>query len=99
MSDRSGNYYIYRQAIDQDSAEPLVVTPQLDNPRLSPDGEWVVFVSFAKPEGVGTSAPSSQVRRVPLSGGPTQFVLTSHGYSDHRCVPAPSHVVRCGRTD
>ncbi len=86
-TDRSGNWDIYKQALDQDSAEPLVATPQMKlTPRLSPDGAWVIYASFAKPEDLlGTSEPS-QLRRVPVSGGPSQLVLTAHGYNDHRCA-------------
>ena len=50
-SDRSGKSDIYKQALDQDSAEPFMATPQVINVvRLSPDGEWIVYDGPAKPE-------------------------------------------------
>jgi len=89
-SDRSGNVDIYKQALNEDAAEPFVATPQVDSdPRLSPDGAWVIYRSIAKPEDIDTSAPS-QLRRVPASGGPSQLGLTAHGYSDDRCARAPA---------
>ncbi len=89
-SDRSGSDHTYKQALDQDSAEPFVATPRVDIiPRLSPDGTWVIYESFAKPEDEGTSAPS-ELRRVPVSGGPSQLVLTAHGYYGHRCARPPA---------
>jgi len=103
ISDRSGHYHIYKQALDQDSAEPFVVTPQVDwNARLSPDGEWVIYDSFANLKGsslkemeVRTSG-ASQVKRVPVSDGPSQLVLTAHGYFDHRCARAPATLCLVG---
>ena len=103
ISDRSGHYHIYKQALDQDSAKPFVVTPQVDwNARLSPDGEWVIYDSFANLKGsslkemeVRTSG-ASQVKRVPVSDGPSQLVLTAHGYFDHRCARAPATLCLVG---
>jgi Tol biopolymer transport system component len=96
QSDRSGNWDIYRQALDQDSAGPFVATPQLDwYPRLSPDGAWFVYVSFAKPEDFLTSTPS-QLRRVPVSGGPSQLVLTAHGWRNHHCARPPATLCLLG---
>ncbi len=95
-SDRSGNYHIYKQALDQDSAEPLVATPQVDwLPRLSPDGAFVIYASFAKLEDLYTSAPS-QLRRVPVSGGPSRVVLTAHGWWLHQCARAPASLCLVG---
>jgi eukaryotic-like serine/threonine-protein kinase len=91
QSDRSGNIDIYKQALDEDTAEPLVATPQLDgDPRLSPDGVWILYASLAKRKETSTPA-SLQVRRVPVSGGPSELVLTAHGgWTDHRCARVPA---------
>jgi eukaryotic-like serine/threonine-protein kinase len=89
-SDRSGNYDIYTQALDQESAEPFVATPQVDaGAGLSADGAWIVYASFAKAEDAFTSAPV-QLRRVPVSGGSSQLVLTAHGFYDNPCARAPA---------
>ena len=93
FSNRSGNWNIYKQALDQDSAEPLVAAPQAGwlnwAPTLSPDAAWIVYESFMKQEGTRPSAPS-QLRRVPVSGGPSQPVLTAHGLYFKRCARAPA---------
>jgi len=89
-SDRGGNWDIYKQALDQDTAEPFVATPQVElGPQLSADGAWIVYASFAKLEDLFTSSPS-QLRRVPVSGGPSQLVLTAHGWFAHGCARAPA---------
>jgi len=50
-------------------------------PRLTADGAWIVYKTSAKPNDL-----EGQLRRVPVSGGPSQLVLTPHGYSGHRCA-------------
>ena len=50
---------VYRQALDQDSAETLAASAPVDLvlPRLSADGTWILYVRLAKPEDTGTSGP------------------------------------------
>jgi len=90
-SDRSGKRNVYKQALDQDSAEPLLANAPVDLvlPRLSADGAWILYVRLAKLEDTGTSGPV-QLRRVPVSGGPSQFVLTAHDLYSYRCARAPA---------
>ena len=96
MSDRSGNLDIYKQALDQDSAEPFVVTRQVDfDPVLSPDDAWVIYASAATAKDLFSSSPS-QLRRVPVSGGPSQLVLTAHGWYAHGCARAPATLCLVG---
>jgi eukaryotic-like serine/threonine-protein kinase len=97
-SDRSGNFDIYKQAVDQDSAERIVAAPQTDVfPRLTADGTLVIYASFAKPDDIFSPAPApSQLMRVPLSGGPSQFVLTAHGWFLHMCARAPATLCLVG---
>jgi Tol biopolymer transport system component len=95
-SDRSGPLNIYKQALDQSSAEPLLGSPQQEpaaTPRLSPDGAWIIYSSVAKGE---NWFKSPQLRRVPVSGGPSQPVLTAHNYRDHHCARAPATLCLVG---
>ncbi len=95
-SDRSGNWKIYKQAMDRDSAEPLIADQRMNwIPRVSADGAWIIYHSFPKPEDEGPSA-LSQLWRVPVSGGPSQLVLTSQGYVDHRCARVPATLCLVG---
>src|SRR5262249_34500695 len=91
-SDRNGRWEIFKQGLDEESAELLVTDPasDLDEPRLSPDGSWVVYWALPKSQGgFGTSTPLS-LMRVPVSGGPSQVVLTSRINSDHQCARSPA---------
>jgi serine/threonine protein kinase/Tol biopolymer transport system component len=91
-SDRNGRWEIFKQGLDEESAELLVTDPasDLDEPRLSPDGSWVVYWALPKSQsGFGTSTPLS-LMRVPVLGGPSQVVLTSRINSDHQCARSPA---------
>jgi hypothetical protein len=92
QSDRSGNQDIYKQALDQDSAEPFVATPQAKRgPRLSADGHWIIYLSYQKPPEEMTTSDPVELMRVPVSGGPSHLVLTGHGlFVDERCARAPA---------
>jgi Tol biopolymer transport system component len=85
-SDRNGHFDIYKQGIDQATAETLVASPEnKDVTGLSPDGAWVFYTTPASP-----SAPG-KLMRVPLSGGPAQFMAsTEPGFNDLQCVRLPS---------
>src|SRR5262249_28363409 len=82
-SDRNGAWTIYRQAIDQESAAPIVAG---DQPRLSPDGAWILYLD-RNPDEPWPSAPVS-LMRVPTSGGASQLVLTTRG--EQECARLPS---------
>ena len=92
-SDRNGRSEIFKQALDEESAEPMVtdVKNNLYAPRLSPDGSWVLYIAEPKVEGgVGTSTPVNLMRLPVMPGGLPQVVLTSRGYAGHRCARPPA---------
>jgi Tol biopolymer transport system component len=48
-SDRNGTLSIFKQRIDQDSAEPVVTGPHdVGLPLLSPDGAWILYSDFQR---------------------------------------------------
>ena len=95
-SDLSGQYHIYKQALDRDSAEAIVTSPQLDMfPRLSADGAWILYLNLAKVEDFGTSEPL-RVRRVAATGGPSWLVMTTQGFTDYRCARPPATLCLVG---
>jgi Tol biopolymer transport system component len=99
QSDRSGKENIYKQALDQDSAEPLVSGPQTNRlARVSSDGAWIIYESSEPRDNGrmnGISAPG-QLRRIPVSGGPSELVLTTHSWHDHQCSRAPATLCLLG---
>jgi len=87
-SDRNGQLDIFRQALDQDIAEPLVTGPgDKHDPVLSPDGDLVLFIQDV-PQG------KQRIMRVPLWGGPSEMVLEG-GKSINRVACSRSPATRC----
>jgi eukaryotic-like serine/threonine-protein kinase len=74
LSNRSGAWGVYKQGIYGGGARAITVSAALDadEPRLSPDGSWVVFPArpHSSPQGVLTT-----VYRAPLAGGPPQLLF------------------------
>jgi Tol biopolymer transport system component len=88
LSNRNGHMGIFKQSLNEDTAEPLVARPEdIASPKVTPDGAWVVYAFSTKPN--DESAPV-QVMRVPITGGPSEFVLTAHfpGYPTCSKLPA-----------
>jgi serine/threonine protein kinase len=91
LSDRNGHIGIFRQSLDGDTAEPLVTGPNdWADARVSPDGTWLLY-SVLTEENVIVRGPL-QLMRVPVTGGPSQLVLTARHFSEFRCARPPSTV-------
>jgi Tol biopolymer transport system component len=94
-SNRDGPFHIFKQSIDATQPELLVGgKDDLYIPRLTPDGAGVVYVIRAKAGGPSNNA---QVMRIPLAGGPPQFVLEAPGIFDVECARFPSRLCMYGQ--
>ena len=72
-SDRTGRQQLFRQALDQDSAQPLVQGPDDEmGAAITPDGAWVLYWSFPHN---GSALTSARLMRFPMAGGSSQAVL------------------------
>ena len=82
-SNRNGIWGIFKQQINADDAQ-AVITGQQDayHPRVSPDGEWILYRETS--EGAGLSGPQ-RLMRVPITGGTPQLVLEMRN-GDVRCA-------------
>jgi eukaryotic-like serine/threonine-protein kinase len=90
QSNRNGTWAIFKQGISQDTAEPVVAGPQgAVDPRLSPDGTWVLYQESPK-----TASPSTPVAllRIPVNGGVPQHVLEMRDDSVYQCAHAPANL-------
>jgi len=88
-SDRNGTWGIFKQAISQETAEPVVTQFQnIGLPRLSPDGAWVLFLEGPKETIVPTSM--HRLMRVSITGGAPQFVMETKAYGNFTCGLAPA---------
>lgn len=83
-SDRNGTVDIFKQGIDQRTAEAIVAGPENENtPRVSPDGAWVLYQAYPKSTDV-LSAPKS-IYRKPLAGGQVELVSHAGFGANIRC--------------
>jgi serine/threonine protein kinase len=100
-SNVSDTWEIYKQAVDSDNPEMLVSgTGFKSPPRLSPDGQWILYTSTS--HDVADIGPDTemQILRLAVSGGVSQLVGSTKGEffpprcSRVRCVwcePSPDH--------
>jgi eukaryotic-like serine/threonine-protein kinase len=72
-SDRTGRRQLFRQGLDQDTAESLVQGPDdEEGAAVTPDGAWILYWSI--PHG-NPSVSTVRVMRYPASGGSSQQIL------------------------
>jgi len=89
-SDRTGSFNIFKQALDQDSAEPLTMgSDAKSTPRLSPEGSWILY-SVQAVDSKTSSSPLQRLMRMPVGGGPSQLVLEARGIHDYHCARSPA---------
>jgi hypothetical protein len=82
-SDRNGRSQIFKQALTSDEAEILDVgVSDLGLAVVSPDGAWVLF----------DVRNDANIRRIPVTGGPSQVIATV------RNAPVNSNTIRCSRS-
>ena len=76
-SNRKGTFDIYRQGKDELTAKEAVTGPEdEEKPQLSPDGSWLLYLSYPYPRmPVGTPPRPCRLMRMPVDGGPTQIVF------------------------
>ncbi len=90
ISDRTGTFSVYKQSLEQTVPEMIVGGAQpIAEPRLSPDGTQLLYVSYPS---WGDSDYEVPLMRVPLAGGPPQQVAKANWISNHQCARAPAGV-------
>ena len=101
ISDRDGEFHIYRQRIDAVSPELLV--DGNDSPsimRLNPDATEILYNSEVKHPGEAAAPPAPhtpaferkklRLMKAPINGGVGQFLLEADGINNFQCARAPS---------
>src|SRR5271166_5893887 len=73
-STRTGRVQVFRQQIEQDTAEPLIRGPDDEGgAELSPDGRWILY--WSTEPGRDKPPTTTRLMRFPLLGGPPEQVL------------------------
>ena len=87
FSNRSGHFDIFRQSVnDRVPTEVIASSDEKRAPQLSPDGSWILYLSWPTTNGSLPSAPGHMMR-IPASGGPPESVFEVKGYPGSAQVP------------
>jgi serine/threonine protein kinase/Tol biopolymer transport system component len=94
-SNRTVGKQVFRQQIEQDTAEPLIRGPDdEEGAELSPDGRWILY--WSNPPGRDSPATTKRLMRFPALGGSPERVLEARkddpDYFDCPVRPASSCV-------
>jgi Tol biopolymer transport system component len=89
-SNRTGAKNIFRQKIDETSAEMLVLSPE-DKfiSRLNPDGSGILYMAPTNPKDYSQVV---RLMRVPIGGGPPQTVVESPYIVNYQCSRVPADI-------
>jgi len=111
LSNRTGGnsiFDIFRQRIDENSAELLISSPEQKGPvRLNPDGTQIIYLlppdlpgvtSQARP-GMQPGAQTVRLLRAPVQGGPSQVILEGPDIVNFQCSRAPANVCVLARSE
>ena len=87
-SNRNGTPEIFKQATDQLVAESLMTSAeQLSQPRVTPDGSEILYISA--PKSSGPETPTS-IFAIPIGGGTPRLVLKDLRIWNVQCARLPS---------
>jgi len=95
-SNRTGTTNIFRQRIDEASAEMLIVDQEKKSAicRLSPDGSQILYSVPANPS---DALGPVRLMRAPVDGGPPQIVLEAPGIGNFECSHLPATICAFGQ--
>jgi serine/threonine protein kinase/Tol biopolymer transport system component len=89
-SDRSGSLDLFRQAMGERDAEPLVTERGNQNlPITSPDGAWILYLE-TKPGPTPAAPTVARIMRVPTAGGAPEPVLNTQPAAKLDCATQPA---------
>jgi serine/threonine protein kinase len=94
-SSRGGNFGIYKQALNEETAEPLVTEGYGRSPRATPDGKWVLYLGPTE-NGAEAGTTPQPVMRVSITGGPSKRLFTARRRGIMTCARSPSHLCVIG---
>jgi hypothetical protein len=96
ISNRTGTTNIFRQRIDEASAEMLVVDQEKKSAicRLSPDGSQILY---SVPTNPSDNSQPVRLMRAPINGGPPQIVLEAPAIGNYECSHAPAAICAFGQ--
>ena len=106
VSDRNGEFHIFRQQLG--AASPELLVDSHDSPnilRLNPDATEILYTSEPAQGSGSPPAPRTpsferlkvRVSRAPLAGGASRLLLEADGINNFQCARAPSRMCLLSR--
>lgn len=91
ISDRTGTTNIFRQRIDETSAEMLVIDQDKKSAicRMSPDGSQILY---SVPTNPSDNLAQVRLMRAPINGGPPHVVLEAPAIGNFECSHVPATI-------
>jgi serine/threonine protein kinase len=91
-SDRNGSFDIFKQALNQTTAEPIVAGPEdeIGPNAVSPDGKWYFYSVVPNLSQANLITPVT-LMRVPADGGPPQAMFDRPQLAFVKCARKPSN--------
>jgi Tol biopolymer transport system component/DNA-binding winged helix-turn-helix (wHTH) protein len=75
ISDRTGTFSIYKQALDQNVPELIPTGPEsVQMLRASPDGKWLLYMALSNVQ-FPNQSDFTRLMRVPMAGGAPELML------------------------
>jgi Tol biopolymer transport system component len=87
VSNRTGDWSIYKQPLTGEPPEPLVTSGYGRNPHVTPDGKWILYLGLGD-TGEPLETRPQPVMRVSINGGQSQTLFTAKPWS----------LITCGRS-
>jgi eukaryotic-like serine/threonine-protein kinase len=89
ISNRTGHFEVYRQALDQDIAEGPLTNGYGRDPHVTPDGGSIVYFAPGA-NGAPPATTAEEVMRISINGGASQRLFTAGPYSLISCARSPA---------
>jgi Tol biopolymer transport system component len=87
FSNRSGHFDIFKQSVSDRTPGEIIASPEEKRaPQLTPDGSWILYLSWPNTNGSLPSG-SGRLMRIPVSGGTPESVFEVKGYPGSAQVP------------
>ena len=95
-SKRTGLGGIYKQSLDEDSPHLLALSEFVGEPRVTPDGRWVLYISSAESR---NASDTRDLMRVPVDSGEPQMVSRVRANSRILCSRPPAEICAIAEPD
>ena len=91
VSNRLGKFGIYKQALDVETAEPVLTEGYGRDPHITPDGKSIVYLGIGE-NGLWPARGPEPVMRVSVAGGVSERLFVAKFDSLMSCARSPSQL-------